>query len=385
MLADWPLDPAISYLNHGTVGVTPHRVRAVQDAIRTETERGPAAFLFRDVRHETGRPMSERPRMRAVAEELGQRLGARSDDLAWVDNATTGVNAVLRSIDWRAGDEVLLTDHGYGAFTLAARAITERYGAVVREVALPDPATRPGPIADAIVAAVGPRTRMVIVDHVTSPSALILPVAEIVARCRAKGAAVFVDGAHVPGALALDVASIGADWYTGNLHKWALAPRSCGFLWAPARRQEGLHPPVISWNLGRGFALEFDLQGTRDPSPWLAAPEGFRFLESLGIDEVRARNHALAWHAAHLVAKAVGTSFDVEESMVGCMATLPLPASFGSTPADADRLRDALLYEHHFEVPALALVGRLWLRLCAQVYNEESEYVRLGEVLKNLA
>jgi isopenicillin-N epimerase len=312
-------------------------------------------------------------------------LGARGDDLAWVDNATTGVNAVLRSFDWRAGDEVLVTDHGYGAFTLAARAITQRHGAVVREVALPQPATRPGPIADAIVAAVGPRTRMVIVDHVTSPSALILPIAEIVSRCRAKGVAVFVDGAHVPGALALDIASIGADWYTGNLHKWALAPRSCGILWAPPHRQQDLHPPVISWNLGRGFALEFDLQGTRDPSPWLAAPEGFRFLESLGIDEVRARNHALAWHAAHLVANAVGTRFEVEEAMVGCMTTLPLPASFGSTPEDADRLRDTLLFAHRFEVPVISLKGELGLRLCAQVYNEESEYVRLGEVLRKLA
>ncbi len=381
LLGLWPLDPSITYLNHGTVGVVPRRVIAFQDALRAEMERQPATFLFRDANHLEGRAVSERPRMRVAADQLGAFLGARGDDLVWVDNATAGVNAVLRSLDWRAGDEVLVTDHGYGAIALAARGILRAFGAVVREVVLPDPAVEPGSIVDAIAGAVGPRTRLAIVDHVTSGSALVLPIAELVARCRARGAAVLVDGAHAPGALPLDLEAIGADGYTGNLHKWALAPRSCGVLWAPAARQPGLHPPVISWGLDQGFTVEFDWVGTRDPSPWLAAPEGLRMLDELGADAVRAHNHALAWQGAHAVAKAVGTRFEVAESMVGCMATLPLPPSFGSTKEDGTRLRDTLLFGHRIEVPVIQLHERLFLRISAQAYNDEADIAKLADAL----
>ncbi len=380
----WPLDPTITYLNHGTVGVVPKRVLAAQDAIRAEMERQPARFLMRDAMHMGGRSVNERSRMRAAADALGVWLGARGDDLVGVDNITAGVNAVLRSLDWREGDEVLVTDLGYGAITLAARGITRVFGATVREVALPDPATEPGPIVDAIVEAIGPRTRVAIVDHVTSSSALVLPVAELVARGRARGAAMLVDGAHAPGALPLDLEAIGADWYTGNLHKWALAPRSCGVLWAPPARQADLHPPVLSWQLDQSFTGEFDWAGTRDPSPWLAAPEGFRMIDELGAGALRGHNHALAWEGAHAIARAVGTRFEVAESMVGCMATLPLPGSLGSTPADADRLRDALLFDHRIEVPVIAYRDRLWLRLSAQVYNDEADIARLADAMKKL-
>jgi len=294
------------------------------------------------------------------------------------------VNAVLRSLEWRAGDEVLVTNHGYGAITLAARGITRGAGVQVREVALPDPAVAPGPIVEAIAGALGPRTRLAILDHVTSPSALVLPIAELIARCHARGVAVLVDGAHAPGALPLDLAALGADWYTGNLHKWAFAPRGCGVLWAGPERQPGLHPPVLSWRLDQGFAAEFDWPGTRDPSPWLAAPEGFRALADYGAGALRAYNHALAWEGAHALAAAVGTRFEVDESMVGCMATLPLPAAAGSTAQDADRLRDALLFEHRIEAPVMALTGRLWLRLAIQVYNDAADVARLAGALRAL-
>jgi len=381
LLAEWPLDPSITYLNHGTVGVVPRRVRAAQDAIRDAIERQPARHLFRDTTHAEGRAVTPRPGMRVAADALGGFMGARGDDLVWVDNATSGVNAVLRSLDWREGDEVLVTDHGYGAIALAARGVLRAFGGVVREVALPDPANEPGPIVDAIATAVGPRTRLAIVDHVTSGSALVLPIAELVARCRARGAAVLVDGAHAPGALPLGLEATGADWYTGNLHKWALAPRSCGVLWTPAARQAGLHPTVLSWGLDTGYTAEFDWVGTRDPSPWLAAPEGFRMIDALGGDALRAHNHAVAWHGARSIAKRIGTRFEVAESMVGCMATLPLPGRCGSTREDGARLRDALLFDHRVEVPVIALGGRLWLRLSAQAYNDEADIATLADAL----
>ena len=159
-----------------------------------------------------------------------------------------------------------------------------------------------------------------------------------------------IDGAHVPGVLPLDVPALGVDWYTANLHKWACAPRGCGFLWAARSRQAGLHPPVISWGLDKGFTAEFDWIGTRDPSPWLAAPEGLAFLEDLGLAAVRQHNHDLAWRGAEMLADRWGTTLAIDEASVGFMVTVPLPQSLGGTAADAARVRDALLFQHRIEV-----------------------------------
>jgi isopenicillin-N epimerase len=252
----------------------------------------------------------------------------------------------------------------------------------VREIVFPRPAVRAEAILEAVLAAIGPRTKLAILDHVTSSSALVLPIARLIAACHERGVPVAVDGAHAPGALPLDLPAIGADWYTGNMHKWALAPRSCGMLWAPAERQAGLHAPVLSWGLDQGFAAEFDWMGTRDPSPWLAAPEGVRALRDWGLDAVRAHNHAIAWNGAHAIARAVGTRFEVEEAMVGCMATLPLPAGCGATMDDANRLRDALLFEDRIEAPVLCHADRLWLRICAQLYNDEADVAKLADALR---
>jgi isopenicillin-N epimerase len=221
----------------------------------------------------------------------------------------------------------------------------------------------------------------VVVDHITSETALLLPLAEIAARCRARGVPVLADGAHAPGAIALDIPVLGVDWYVANLHKWAWAPRSSGILWAPLGRQAGLHPPVISWGLDQGFTAEFDLVGTRDPSAHLAAPAAIAFLRELGFDAVRAHNHALAWSAAKLLAARWGTELPMPESMVATMATVPLPAGLGATREDAARLRDALLFEDRIEVQLHAARGRLWVRVSAQVYNEMADYERLAEAV----
>jgi isopenicillin-N epimerase len=238
--------------------------------------------------------------MRVAADAMAAFLGTRGDDLVFVDNATTGMNAVLRSFPFRAGDEILILDLAYGAIKNVAAFVARERGATLRPVELPYPIHDPGAVKESIVAALGPRTRLAIVDHITSESALLLPLAEIAAACRARGVAVVADGAHAPGAIALDIPSLGVDWYVANLHKWAYAPRSSGILWAPPERQAGLHPPVISWGLDQGFAAEFDLVGTRDPSPHLAAPEGVESMKISGLEAVRAYNHALAWEAASL-------------------------------------------------------------------------------------
>lgn len=378
MLEHWPLDPGVTYLNHGTVGAVPRRVLAAQQAIRDEIERQPSRFMLRElsgwIPEGDGRPT----RMRAAADAVASFLGARGPDLVFVDNATAGVNAVLRSLPFEAGDEILVTDHGYGAITKAAAYVARERRATVTTAELPYPAFDTDKALPAIEAAITPRTRIVIVDHITSESALIMPVAEIAKRCRERGVPVLIDGAHAPGAIALDIPSIGADWYVANLHKWAYAPRSCGILWSAGRWQAQLHPPVISWGLDEGFTAEFDWVGTRDPSPWLAAPEGLAMLRDLGFDDVCRYNHGLAWHAARELTSRWDTPLTLDESHVGTMATIPLPERLGSTAEDATRLRNALLFEDNIEVQLHARNGRLWTRVSAQVYNDGDDIARLA-------
>jgi isopenicillin-N epimerase len=383
--SQWALDPAVTYLNHGTVGAPPHRVLQAQQAIRDEIERQPARFLLRELADVRQIRMRARPRMRVAADAVAGFLGARGDDLAFVDNATAGCNAVLRSLRLAAGDEILVTDHGYGAVTNTARYAAARAGARVVTAELPWPHWDAGAIVEAIAGALTPRTRLVVVDHVTAPTALVLPVAEIAARCRAAGAAVLVDGAHGPGALHFDVTALGADWYTGNLHKWAMAPRSSAILWAPPERQQDLHPPSISWGYELGFDAEFDLQGTRDPSAWLAAPEGLAFMRELGLEAMRAWNHRLAWESAHALAARWDIELPQEESQVGCMVSIPLPASFGRTVEDGQRLKDALLYEDAIEAQVHAFRDRLFWRLSAQVYNDSEDVERAARAMEKRA
>jgi isopenicillin-N epimerase len=198
---------------------------------------------------------------------------------------------------------------------------------------------------------------------------------------------VLVDGAHAPGAIPLDIASLcsqGVDWYTANLHKWAQTPRSCGILWAAPARQAGLHPPVISWGLDQGFHAEFDWVGTRDPSPWLAAPAGFRFLADLGFADVCAWNHRLACDAATLLCARWGTVRGVPDKNIGTMCTVPAPERFGGQLEGAARLRDALLLDHHIEVHAFAAWNRVWVRVSAQVYNERADVERLAATVLQL-
>ena len=382
MLAEWALDPAITYLNHGTVGVTPRRVLAAQQAIRDEIERQPARFLIRELADVKQFPMRAKPRMRVAAEEVAAFLGARGEDLAFVDNATTGCNAVLQSLALGRGDEILVTDHGYGAVTNAATYAARRAGAEVCVATLPGPPFSADTIVAGIASAIGPRTRLVVIDHVTSGSALFLPIAAIAARCRAAGVPVLVDGAHAPGAIPLDIPALGVDWYTGNLHKWAMAPRSSGILWAAPERQADLHPTVISWGFEKGFEAEFDLTGTRDPTPWLAAPEGIAFMRDLGLDAMRAYDHALAWNAARTLTRRWGTALASDESLVGTMATFPLPERYGSAVEDARRLKDALLYEDRIEVQVHPWAGRVWVRVSGQVYNDEDDIERLARAIE---
>lgn len=378
----WPLDPAATYLNHGTVGVVPNRVAEAQQALRARIERHPAKFMLRDLWTFTGSATGGPTLMRQAATEIAAFVGARAENLVFVDNTTTGVNAVLRSTPFAPGDHIIVTDHIYGGLLTAVQHIARSSGAEVRVVEMPYPAFDPAESVARIAAAVSDRTKLVIVEHIAAESALVFPVREMVRACKAKGATVLVDGAHVPGQLPLDVWSIGADYYVANLHKWAMAPRSSAFMTVAPEHQASLHPAVISWGLDQGFLQEFDWVGTRDPTPWLVAPEGVRFLHDLGFDALLGYNHDLAWHAARSLTDRWGTPLEIPEPAVGCMVSVMTPESVGTTKADAVRLRDRLLFEHDIEVQVHARAGRVWVRVSAQVYNDRADIERLGRAVK---
>ena len=385
MLASWPLEPGLTYLNHGTVGVTPLRVLEAQRQIRDEIERNPSRFLLRELTEiVVGAPTGRQPRLRAAADAVGEFLGVPGDDLAFVDNTTTGANAILRSLEFAPGDEIVVSDFGYGGVTRAVTFAARKHGAIVRTVEMPYPITSAEEVVSAFVDALGPKTRLAVVDHITSQSALILPLAAIAAACHERGIAVLADGAHAPGAVALDIPSLGVDWYVGNLHKWMWVPRSSGILWTSPARQKSLHAAVISWGLDCGFHAEFDLPGTRDPSPHLSAPAAIAFMRELGVDAVRGYNHALAWEGARLLADRWGTDFSTPESFIGTMATVALPPALGSSVEDASRLRDTLLHDKRIEVQLHSFRDKLYVRICGQIYNEMSDIERLADAVSGL-
>jgi len=382
MLEHWLLDPACTYLNHGTVGATPRRVLQKQQQLRDEMERQPSRFLLRELNGHQPMPGRSVSRYREASDQVAAFVGSRAEDLVFVPNVTTGMNAVLQSLPFGRGDEILMTDFAYGAIALTAAAVCERTGAALRTVSLEYPIRDAGSVVERIANGITPQTKLVVVDHITAHTALILPVAAIAAECRRRGVPVLVDGAHVPGARPLDVASLGVDWYAANLHKWAHAPRGCGFLWAAPDRQAVVHNPIVSWGRDKGFRTEFEHTATVDPTSCLAAPEGIRLLRDWGFAACLEYMHNLAWDAAGLLADCWHTAFEIPREMVGAMVTVPLPADAGATDADAVRVRLALLVEDRIEVQLHAWRGRLWARVSAQVYNELSDVVRLGDAVR---
>jgi isopenicillin-N epimerase len=299
---------------------------------------------------------------------------------------TTGVNAVLRSAALEPGDEVIVSDAAYGAVALTAAAITQARRATLRTIELPHPIGSPDAVVGAFASALTLRTKLVVVDHVTAQTALVMPVARIAAACRRHGVAVLVDGAHAPGSLAVDIPALGVDYYSANLHKWAHAPRACGILWAASDRQQNLRHPVISWGSGQGFLREFEWSATADPTTYLSAPTGIALLQEWGFDAVLAYLHTLAWEAGQMLTTRWGTTIETPREMVGSMVTVPLPGRAGGTAEDATRLRLALLEDDRIEVQLHAWRGRLWTRVSAQVYNDRSDVERLAEaVLRQIA
>jgi isopenicillin-N epimerase len=360
----FPLEAGVFFLNHGSFGAAPHVVLRAAERWRREMEANPDRFM-REVL-----PAA----LRGAAVRLAKTLKVDSDHLAFIENATSGANAVLRSLAFRRGEEILLTSHSYGAVRQAARYVSARTGARVVEARMPFPVSRDADLVEPIRERLSRRTRLVVLDHIASPTGVVFPVRRLAALARRAGARVLVDGAHAPGQLTLDIPSLGVDWYVGNCHKWLFAPRGCAFLWA---KKGEVHPLSISHGYRKGFAAEFDWTGTRDFSPWLAVPAALDFLQAARPARVRQHNHALVTQAARMLANAWGEPLGGPAEMHANMMCIRLPREVG--PALPFRAR--LLAKHRLVVALMEVDGTAWCRISAQIYNTASDYDRLRDAV----
>ncbi|MGW4292671.1 aminotransferase class V-fold PLP-dependent enzyme [Micromonospora chersina] len=371
------LDPSVSHLNHGSFGAVPIVVQRAQQRLRDEMESNPLRFFTQGLVD----------RIAHTRRHLATFLGADPDGTALVCNATTGAAVVLQSLALGPGDEVVTTDHGYGAVGLSVERECARTGAVSRTLPVPLTATDEE-VVEIVRAGLRPgRTRLLIVDQITSPTARLFPTAAIVGVAREQGIPVLVDAAHAPGMLPTTVASVGADFWVGNLHKWAYAPRGTAALVVAEPWRERIQPLVVSWEQGSGYPTRVEWQATLDYTGWLAAPVGLFTLRSLGVDRVRAHNAALAAYGQRVVGDALGVApADLPEpgGPTVAMRLIPLPPGVATTMDAARELRARIADRLSAEVSTAAWNGRGYLRLCGQVYNTPDEYDRLAVRLPTL-
>ncbi|WFE38929.1 aminotransferase class V-fold PLP-dependent enzyme [Micromonospora sp. WMMD998] len=371
------LDPSVSHLNHGSFGAVPIAVQRAQQRLRDEMEANPLRFFSAGLVD----------RISHARRHLATFLGADPDGTALVGNVTAGAAVVLQSLALRPGDEVLTTDHGYGAVALSVARECERTGAVSRTLPVPLTATDEE-VVEIVRAGLRPgRTRLLIVDQLTSPTARLFPAAALAAVARERGVPVLVDAAHAPGMLPTTVASVGADFWVGNLHKWAYAPRGTAALVVAEPWRERIQPLVVSWEQGSGFPTRVEWQATLDYTGWLAAPVGLFTLRSLGVDRVRAHNAALAAYGQRVVGDALGVAPERLLAPGGpavAMRLVPLPPGVATTLDAARSLRAEIAARLGAEVSVAGWNGRGYLRLCGQVYNSPEEYDRLAARLPAL-
>lgn len=380
------LDPAVRFLNHGSFGACPREVLQAQQRWQREMEANPVDFLSR----------RSGALLHGARSALAGLLGVQVDDLAFVPNATTGVNVAARSLRLAPGDEVLGTDHEYGACEAAWRHACAQAGAHYRRVPLPLPFDA-AKVVPRLLAAVTQRTRVLFASHITSTTALTLPAAEICAAARARGVTSVIDGAHAPGQMALDLAAVGADFYTGNCHKWLCAPKGAAFLHVRPEWQDQIHAPVISWGgvadeeggatshdpyTGRGrLERRLQWQGTHDIAAYLAVPAAIEFQRRLDWPAWRARCHALACATRARVLAASGLPLPAPDAAHAQMVIIPvaLPAGW-QPPALQQWLREA----HRIEVPVTRHDSHTFVRLSVQAYNGPEELEALVKALAAL-
>jgi isopenicillin-N epimerase len=385
----WGFDPRIAFLNHGSFGACPKPVLEYQRQLQAELDPESMEFLLR-----RAQPLVDHSRRL-----LCDLVGAETEDLVFVQNATAGVNAVLRSLSFQPGDEILTTAHDYNACRNAANYVAERWGARVVEVRLPLPIDSTEQVAEAVLAGVTPHTRLVMLDHITSPTAIVFPIEVIVRRLAERNIDVLIDGAHGPGMVPLNLGRLDAAYYTGNCHKWLCAPKGAGFLYVRHDRQAGIVPPVIGhgYNKPRAnysrFQDFFDWPGTFDPSAWICVGRSIEFLSGLmegGLPALMRRNNDLAVWARRMLIERLNAKPLCPESMLGSMAAVILSGDIGdrldetTSPTPTHWLYGELREKHGIEAVLYHWPGppQGILRVSAQAYNAPEQYERLAGVLR---
>ena len=384
----WNLDPDVAFLNHGSFGACPIPVLETQTELRNRLERGPVQFLLRELDELAA----------SARTETAAFVGVDPDDLVFVPNATTGVNTILRSLSFAAGDELLTTSHEYNACRNAMDFVAGRSGARVVAVDIPFPIGSSHEVVERLMDGVSDRTRLAVVDHITSLTGMVMPIKRIVRALAERGIDTLVDGAHGPGMLPLDITEIGPAYYTGNCHKWLCAPKGAALLYVRRDLQPSIRPLAISHGANSRrtdasrFQLEFEWTGTVDPTACLCIPESIRFMGSLlpgGWPKLMERNRRLALDARALLCDALGVAPACPDEMIGTLTSVPLgPGTFHftTTALEFDELDAVLREKYGFEVPVLAYPPgpSSIIRIAAQIYNSIEQYAALADTLKML-
>lgn len=380
----WRLDPQVVFLNHGSFGACPTYLLERQDYYRKKLENQPVYFLVTEL---------VALHQQAIA-RLAAFLNADPNDVVMVQNATAGVNTVFRSLRFHPGDEILFTSHIYGACRQILRYISRQTGATLVEVQAGFPVNSSGELTESILAGVTPRTRIALIDHITSATALIYPVKEIVRELEKRGVDTMIDGAHGPGAIPVDLKDIGAAFYTANCHKWLCAPKSSAILHVRKDKQKELFPLVISHagHEAESFSERFYWPGTGDPSPVLCAGDAIGYLPTLvpdGWNGLMKGNHQRCIDARESICSVAGIEKPCPDSMIGPMATIPVArkrSSFTPDYRSFDPLQEQLRNEFHIEIPVIHLTGsdKLHIRISSQIYNSPGQYEYLIDALKEL-
>ncbi|GDX63345.1 isopenicillin-N epimerase [Chlorobiota bacterium] len=374
------IDKTITFLNNGSFGATPKVILAFQNAIRERMEQQPVNFVKKQL------PIL----LRESLNDIAPFIGADANDLVFVDNATTGMNAVIQSLmhSWKKGDEILTTNHVYGAVRTTLQHAMNISGARLIEAHVPFPIIDEQECIDAVIGKLKKSTRLLVIDHITSPTGIIFPIKDIIRACKKRNIPVLVDGAHAPGMIPLNLNELGADWYTGNCHKWLYAPKGCAILWTHPKHQRMMHPTVISHWYNQGYSKEFDWTGTKDHSAYIASPLGLKFHAAMDSDYLMMAFHAKAIAMRNMIAEAWKTNAPSPDYMIGSLASIEAPKHLQYDGEDAflyaEALHDILWNEHKIEIPVIPFAGKIWIRISVQVFNRLKEYMHLAEVVPTI-
>ena len=382
----WALDPEITFLNHGSFGACPTTILEMQSEMRRELEANPMDFLHRTLES----------RLDAARQRLADFIGCKFENLTFVPNATSGVNAVLQSISFNQTDEVIVTNHEYNACRNTLNFVAQQRGIKVVEVQIPYPIQRIEEAVNPILEAITSSTRLLLLDHITSATGFIMPIEPIIKECNNRGIETLIDGAHGPGMVNLQLEKLGATYYTGNCHKWICSPKGSALLYVRSEKIESIRPTVIShgYNTLRSdrskYLIQFGWTGTLCPTPWLCIPETIEYLGRVipaGWTAIMERNHRLALLGRDIICQALNVHQPCPDEFHGSMVTIPIPPDPKGRPPALPRfealLQNELWVRHKIEVPIFFWpdLKNRHLRISAQLYNSIEDYQRLAEAL----